>query len=115
MRLPMQALSFDGKPIYDATLTLRSAFSGDEMSSDAGSRCPASAPDRGGMSMADSTQEVWITGIGIVSCLGKCPDAHWQKLMQEHPDTDTTTFAPLLCIRYFQSISMPKSQKRATS
>ena len=46
--------------------------------------------------MADSTREVWITGIGIVSCLGEGPDAHWQKLMQAHPDADTTTFAPFV-------------------
>jgi 3-oxoacyl-[acyl-carrier-protein] synthase II len=46
--------------------------------------------------MADSTREVWITGIGIVSCLGEGPDAHWQKLMQGHPDADTTTFAPFV-------------------
>ena len=46
--------------------------------------------------MADSTREVWITGIGIVSCLGEGPDAHWQKLMQAQPDADTTTFAPFV-------------------
>jgi 3-oxoacyl-[acyl-carrier-protein] synthase II len=46
--------------------------------------------------MADSTREVWITGIGIVSCLGEGPNAHWQKLMQAHPDADTTTFAPFV-------------------
>jgi len=44
--------------------------------------------------MAESTREVWITGIGIVSCLGEGPDAHWQKLMEAHPRADTTTFAP---------------------
>ena len=46
--------------------------------------------------MADSTREVWITGIGIVSSLGEGPDAHWQKLMQGHPVADTTTFAPFV-------------------
>ena len=30
--------------------------------------------------MAESTREVWITGIGVVSCLGEGPDAHWQKV-----------------------------------
>jgi 3-oxoacyl-[acyl-carrier-protein] synthase II len=39
-------------------------------------------------------REVWITGIGIVSCLGEGPDAHWQKLMAAHPGADTTKFAP---------------------
>jgi 3-oxoacyl-[acyl-carrier-protein] synthase II len=44
--------------------------------------------------MAEDTREVWITGIGIVSCLGEGPEAHWQKLMQAHPNADATTFAP---------------------
>src|SRR5262249_34065371 len=46
--------------------------------------------------MAESTREVWITGIGVVSCLGEGPDAHWQKLMEAHPAADTTTFAPFV-------------------
>ena len=41
-------------------------------------------------------REAWITGIGIVSCLGEGPQAHWQKLMQAHPSADTTTFAPFV-------------------
>ena len=31
--------------------------------------------------MADAAREAWITGIGIVSCLGEGPDAHWQALI----------------------------------
>jgi 3-oxoacyl-[acyl-carrier-protein] synthase II len=46
--------------------------------------------------MAESTREVWITGIGIVSCLGDGPDAHWHKLMEAHPSADATTFAPFV-------------------
>jgi 3-oxoacyl-[acyl-carrier-protein] synthase II len=46
--------------------------------------------------MAEGAREVWITGIGIVSCLGEGPDAHWQKLMQAKPDADATTFAPFV-------------------
>jgi 3-oxoacyl-[acyl-carrier-protein] synthase II len=46
--------------------------------------------------MADAAREAWITGIGIVSCLGEGPDAHWQKLMQAQPSADTTTFAPFV-------------------
>jgi 3-oxoacyl-[acyl-carrier-protein] synthase II len=46
--------------------------------------------------MADTTREVWITGVGIVSCLGEGPQAHWQKLMAAHPDADTTRFAPFI-------------------
>ena len=46
--------------------------------------------------MAENTREVWITGIGIVSCLGEGPEAHWQKLMAAKPAADTTTFAPFV-------------------
>jgi len=38
--------------------------------------------------------EAWITGIGIVSCLGEGPDAHWQGLMHPQPTADATRFAP---------------------
>jgi 3-oxoacyl-[acyl-carrier-protein] synthase II len=38
-------------------------------------------------------REVWITGIGIVSCLGESHDAHWQGLAQPS-SADTTLFAP---------------------
>jgi 3-oxoacyl-[acyl-carrier-protein] synthase II len=44
--------------------------------------------------MAEADREAWITGIGIVSCLGEGPEAHWQKLMEAHPSANTTTFAP---------------------
>ena len=44
--------------------------------------------------MAEADREAWITGIGIVSCLGEGPQAHWQKLVEAHPSADTTTFAP---------------------
>ncbi len=27
-----------------------------------------------------SPRETWITGVGILSCLGEGPDAHWQAL-----------------------------------
>jgi len=46
--------------------------------------------------MADAAREAWITGVGIVSCLGEGPDAHWLKLMAAHPEADTTRFAPFL-------------------
>lgn len=46
--------------------------------------------------MANGTREAWITGIGIVSCLGEGPDAHWQKLMLAQPGADATTFAPYI-------------------
>ena len=46
--------------------------------------------------MADGAREAWITGIGIVSCLGEGADAHWQKLSEAKPAADSTTFAPFI-------------------
>jgi 3-oxoacyl-[acyl-carrier-protein] synthase II len=46
--------------------------------------------------MAEAAREAWITGVGIVSCLGEGPQAHWQKLMETHPGADTATFAPFI-------------------
>ena len=44
--------------------------------------------------MADAAHEAWITGIGIVSCLGEGPDAHWQGLSSGKPQADGTLFPP---------------------
>jgi 3-oxoacyl-[acyl-carrier-protein] synthase II len=46
--------------------------------------------------MADVPREVWITGIGIVSCLGEGADAHWQGLAERRIKVDAETFAPYL-------------------
>jgi len=47
--------------------------------------------------MADA-REVWITGVGIVSCLGEGIEAHWEALGK--PSTaDTTAFAPYVVHR----------------
>src|SRR5512139_252022 len=46
--------------------------------------------------MASGPREVWITGIGILSCLGEGAAAHWQKLMQAQPSADAVTFAPFV-------------------
>ena len=46
--------------------------------------------------MADAPREVWITGIGIVSCLGEGADAHWQGLAERRIKVDAETFAPHL-------------------
>jgi 3-oxoacyl-[acyl-carrier-protein] synthase II len=45
--------------------------------------------------MAESAPQVWITGLGIVSCLGEGADAHWSGLAQT-PRPDTRTFAPFI-------------------
>src|SRR6201986_3764977 len=44
--------------------------------------------------MADAPRDVWITGIGIVSCLGEGPEAHWRGLNEPTPIVDVKTFAP---------------------
>jgi 3-oxoacyl-[acyl-carrier-protein] synthase II len=44
--------------------------------------------------MADAPRETWITGLGIVSCLGEGPDVHWQRLNETPPSPDITSFAP---------------------
>lgn len=43
-------------------------------------------------------REVWITGIGLVTCLGESLDAHWQRL-SEPSTADTTSFAPYVVHR----------------
>ena len=47
--------------------------------------------------MAD--RETWITGIGIVSCLGEGADAHWQRLNEPPAGSDAQTFAPYVVHR----------------
>src|SRR5262245_56922924 len=44
--------------------------------------------------MPDAGRETWITGIGIVSCLGEGPEAHWQRLNAPPAPPGLTTFAP---------------------
>src|ERR1043165_8737038 len=44
--------------------------------------------------MAEAARSVLVTGIGIVSCLGEGPEAHWQRLTQARPPADVATFAP---------------------
>jgi 3-oxoacyl-[acyl-carrier-protein] synthase II len=46
--------------------------------------------------MADAPREAWITGIGIVSCLGEGAEAHWQGLCERRINVDAETFAPHL-------------------
>lgn len=44
--------------------------------------------------MPEAAREAWITGIGIVSCLGEGLDAHWERLAARDPVVDTTTIPP---------------------
>jgi 3-oxoacyl-[acyl-carrier-protein] synthase II len=46
--------------------------------------------------MADAPREAWITGIGIVSCLGEGADAHWHGLTERRIKVDAETFSPYL-------------------
>ena len=46
--------------------------------------------------MTDDSREVWITGIGIVSCLGEGADAHWDGLCEGRTKVDSEHFAPYL-------------------
>jgi 3-oxoacyl-[acyl-carrier-protein] synthase II len=44
--------------------------------------------------MAEAQRETWITGLGIVSCLGEGQEVHWQRLNEAPPPPDVTSFAP---------------------
>src|SRR5579862_58983 len=46
--------------------------------------------------IAPHAREVWITGLGLVSCLGDGLDAHWRALNESEPAADTTKFAPYI-------------------
>jgi len=46
--------------------------------------------------MPDAARETWITGIGIVSCLGEGPQAHWDGLVEKRIKVDAETFAPYM-------------------
>ncbi len=46
--------------------------------------------------MAENAREAWITGVGIVSCLGEGAEAHWQALNAGQPHADVETFAPYI-------------------
>jgi 3-oxoacyl-[acyl-carrier-protein] synthase II len=46
--------------------------------------------------MAEGARQAFVTGIGIVSCLGEGPDAHWDALTASRPQADTKTLAPYI-------------------
>src|SRR5215831_902340 len=41
-----------------------------------------------------SARETWITGIGIVSCLGEGQEVHWQRLNEPPPLPEMQSYAP---------------------
>ena len=43
-----------------------------------------------------SQRECWITGVGMLSCLGEGPEAHWQALDGGKTNVDAKTFAPFI-------------------
>jgi 3-oxoacyl-[acyl-carrier-protein] synthase II len=46
--------------------------------------------------MVDAPREAWITGIGIVSCLGEGLDAHWQGFVDNKQVIDAESFSPFI-------------------
>ena len=70
--------------------------------------------------MAERARDVWITGIGLVSCLGEGPDSHWERLMEARPSADTSTFAPFVVhplapINYDAQIAKKGDQRQMES
>ncbi len=49
--------------------------------------------------MAEAPRETWITGLGIVSCLGEGPQMHWQRLNEPPPRPEMQAFAPYIVHR----------------
>src|SRR6516165_12248161 len=46
--------------------------------------------------MAEVPREVWITGIGMVSCLGDGAEAHWQGFTEGRLELELDRFAPYM-------------------
>src|SRR5438132_2611344 len=43
-----------------------------------------------------SARETWITGIGIVSCLGEGQEVHWRRLNEPPPLPEMQAYAPYM-------------------
>ncbi|HEY6259341.1 MAG TPA: beta-ketoacyl-ACP synthase [Xanthobacteraceae bacterium] len=63
--------------------------------------------------MADAAREAWITGVGVVSCLGEGPQAHWQALHAAPPPPDTASWAPFV-IHPMVALDLDKQIPRKT-
>jgi 3-oxoacyl-[acyl-carrier-protein] synthase II len=46
--------------------------------------------------MADTARETWITGIGILSCLGEGQEVHWRRLNEPPPLPEMQAYAPYM-------------------
>jgi 3-oxoacyl-[acyl-carrier-protein] synthase II len=46
--------------------------------------------------MADTARETWITGIGILSCLGEGQEVHWRRLNEPPPPPEMQAYAPYM-------------------
>ena len=46
--------------------------------------------------MADTARETWITGIGILSCLGEGQEVHWRRLNEAPPLPEMQAYAPYM-------------------
>jgi 3-oxoacyl-[acyl-carrier-protein] synthase II len=67
--------------------------------------------------MAEAVRQVVITGLGMVSCLGEGPDAHWQRLCEGRPNADATAFAPyvvhpIVALEFDQQIPKKGDQRQ---
>jgi 3-oxoacyl-[acyl-carrier-protein] synthase II len=49
--------------------------------------------------MADTARETWITGIGILSCLGEGQEVHWRRLNEPPPLPEMQAYAPYMVHR----------------
>ena len=108
----------DGKLVCNAEITFRLVeFPNPEFRAQHGEDgAQSSIADGERRPMADAPREAWITGIGIVSCLGEGPEAHWQALNGAPPQRRRARPSrPTSSIRSRRSISTSRSRRRATS
>ena len=61
-------------------------------------------------------REVWITGAGLLSCLGEGLEANWSKMMADNPPTahDEQTYAPYV-VHPLAPVNFAQSKKGTKS